>query len=214
MNALDKVKKVYSFWGKFPMLYILQDYITFLGRPNFIRGAAVKKLNLRRGDKVLEVACGSGRNFPFIMEAIGRNGRLAGFDYSQEMLDAAEKLRGQMGWDNIKLVQGDAAELSTGEENFDGVIGVLGISAIPGWEKALRRCFEVLRPGGRLVVCDARLFTGFLSFLNPMIKIIYSNFAAWDPSKDIPGKIKEIFGEVEVESFNFGSFYILSAVKK
>lgn len=213
-KKLKKVKKVYSFWGRFPLFYVFQDYFTFLGRPGFIRKKAVEALNLRESDRVLEVACGSGRNFSFIMEAIGKDGKFVGFDYSQEMLNAAEKLCRQRNWDNIRLVQGDAAELNIGEENFDGVISVLGISAIPDWEKALRRCFDVLKPGGRLVVCDARLFSGFLSFLNPLIKIIYSNFAAWDPTKDILGKMREVFGEAEVERFNFGSFYILSVVKK
>ncbi|MBI5023035.1 MAG: methyltransferase domain-containing protein [Candidatus Magasanikbacteria bacterium] len=110
-KQLNKVKQVYSFWGRFPLFYMWQDYITFIGRPSFIRGLAIKQLNLRPGSKVLEVACGSGRNFSFIMEVIGRDGVLVGFDYSQEMLDAAQKLCQKKNWDNTKLIRGDAAEL-------------------------------------------------------------------------------------------------------
>ena len=213
MNTLAKVKKVYSFWGRFPLFYVWQDYFTFMGRPKFVRGQAVKRLNLRSGDKALEVACGSGRNFSFIMGAIGQGGRLVGFDYSQEMLDAAQKLRQKKNWDNIKLIQGDAAELNIGEGNFDAVISVLGISAIPDWEKALQRCYDVLKSGGILVVCDARLFDGFFSFLNPLVKLIYSRFAAWDPSKNIPEKVKAVFGNLEIENLNFGTFFIAKAIK-
>ena len=213
-KKLKRVKKVYSFWGRFPSLYSAQDIITFLGRAKTIRSRAVKKIGLKRGDKALEVACGSGRNFPYIIETVGKEGFILGFDYSQEMLDAAKQLSKRNEWSNIKLVQGDAAQLKITEKNFDGVVSVLGISAIPDWEKALDRCHDVLCSGGKLVVCDARLFTGFLKFLNPLVKVIYSKFAAWDPSKNIPEKMKEIFGNVEEENLNLGTFFIAVSVKK
>ena len=213
-EKLKDVKKVYSFWGRFSFLYDSQDFITFLGRAKTIRSMAVKKLGLRKDDKVLEVACGSGRNFPYLVEAVGKNGQIIGFDYSIEMLNAAEKLCKKNNWKNIKLIQGDAAQLKINENNFDGVISVLGISAIPNWENTLKRCYNVLRHGGKLVVCDARLFRGVLKFLNPLVKIIYSKFAAWDPSKNIQEKMKEIFGNIKVENFNFGTFFIAVSVKK
>lgn len=213
-NHLEKVKKVYSFWGRYPSLYKAQDIITFLGRAAIIRKKAVENLGLKRGDKVLEIACGSGRNFQYLVEAVSKKGRIIGFDYSQEMLDAAKQLCRKNGWENITLIQGDAGQLQIAENNFDGVISVLGISAIPNWEKALNRCDDVLRPGGRLVVCDARLFTGFLKFLNPLVRLIYSKFAAWDPSKNIPEKMREIFGNVRVENFNLDTFFIAVSIKK
>ena len=213
-DKLKKVKKMYSFWGRFPSLYSAQDIITFLGRAKTIRSLAVKKMGLKRGDKTLEVACGSGRNFPYLVDAIGKDGFILGFDYSQEMLDASKQLSKQNEWSNIKLIQGDATQLKITEKNFDGVVSILGISAIPDWEKALERCHDVLRFEGKLVVCDARLFTGFLKFLNPLVKVIYSKFAAWDPSKNIPEKMKEIFGNVELENLNFGTFFIAVSVKK
>ena len=213
-DKLKKVKKVYSFWGRFPSLYSAQDIITFLGRAKTIRSRAVKRIDLKRSDKVLEVACGSGRNFPYLVETVSKDGFILGFDYSQEMLDAAKQLCKQNGWDNIKLVQGDASQLQITENNFDGIVSVLGISAIPGWKKALDRCHDVLRPEGKLVVCDASLFTGFLKILNPLVRLIYSKFAAWDPSKNIPEKMKEIFGNVEVENLNLGTFFIAISTKK
>ena len=94
------------------------------------------------------------------------------------------------------------------------MVSVLGVSAIPDWEKALNRCYDVLRPGGKLVICDARLFTGFLKILNPLVKIIYSKFAAWDSTKNIPEKMKEIFGNVELENINLDTFFIAVSVKK
>lgn len=213
-RALDKVKKVYSFWGNFLWLYAVQDYFTFFGKPRFIRKRAVEKLHLQEGDRALEVACGNGRNFPYIMETIGEKGALLGFDYSQEMLSGAQKFCMRKGWSNVEFIQGDAAQLHVGEKDFDGVLSVLGISAIPSWEAALQRCHNALKPGGRLCVCDARPFRGALKFFNPLVKAIYSRFAAWDPSKNIPEKMKEIFGNVEVEDFNAGTMFIAVSIKQ
>lgn len=213
-NKLNKVKSIYSFWGRFPLLYSAQDPITFLGRAKVIRKRAIEKLHLQKGDRVLEVACGPGRNFPYLIEAIGEEGWLLGFDYTQEMLYSASQLCRRKGWKNIELVQGDAAELSIAEKDFDGVLSVLGISAIPGWERTLQRCKDILRLGGVLSVCDARLFRGILKFLNPLVRIVYSKLAAWDPSKNIPDKMKETFGNVDVENFNLGTFFIATSIKK
>lgn len=212
-NKLQKVKNVYSFWGRYSRLYDAQDFFTFLGRAKYIRSTAVARLELKKGDKTLEVACGSGRNFTYLEKAIGTNGELVGFDYSHEMLDAANSLSQRNNWNNIKLIQGDAGRLDIPQKNFDGIISVLGISAVPDWENALRRSYELLKPGGRLVVCDARLFQGGLAFLNPLVKLIYSTFAAWDPSKNIPGKINDIFGNLEMENYNLGTFFIAVAKK-
>jgi len=213
MSSLDQIKRVYSRWGRHPGLYALQDQLTFLGRPGTIRGAAVAALALPPGARVLEVACGTGRNFPHLVHAVGSGGAIVGLDYTQEMLDAAETLCRGRGWHHVRLVQGDAAELDVGEEDFDGVLCVLGISAIPGWREALRRCHAVLRPGGMLSVCDARLFPGRLRALNPLVEALYRRGAAWDPSRDIPSEIERIFGNLRLQAFNRRSFYVASARK-
>ena len=46
--------------------------------PPGLRQRAVECLTLRRGDCVLDVGCGSGRNFPFLRKAIGSTGRIYG----------------------------------------------------------------------------------------------------------------------------------------
>ncbi len=211
---LNKVKSAYSFWGRFPLLYAAQDFITFMGRAEYIRKRAVAKLKLGKDNKILEVACGTGRNFPYIMEVIGPDGKLVGFDYTQEMLNAAKTLSYEKKWQNITFTQGDAAELKVDDGNFDGILSVLGISAIPKWEQALIRCKNVLRVGGTISICDAQLFEGVFSVLNPLVKIVYANLAAWNPSKNIPTKLRELFGNVSVENFNFGTFFIATAVKE
>lgn len=135
MPGLAEVAATYRFWGRHPFLYAAQDYVTFLGRPRMVRAASVGALACGPGDRVLEVGCGTGRNLPYLVRAVGRKAHVVGFDYSREMLDAAARLARARGWCQVEFVQGNAAALPvTG--SFDGVLGVLAMSAIPDWQRA------------------------------------------------------------------------------
>ena len=50
------------------------EWVLFL--PWGLRKEAVSRLDLRRGDRVLEVGCGTGRNFPYLHDAVGDTGRI------------------------------------------------------------------------------------------------------------------------------------------
>src|ERR1700741_4725388 len=54
------------------------------------RRRAVQALGLRAGDSVVDIACGTGLNFPLIEEAIGPGGRLIGVDLTDAMLGRAQ----------------------------------------------------------------------------------------------------------------------------
>jgi SAM-dependent methyltransferase len=60
------------------------EYAFFI--PSGLRKRAVDQLKLRKGDRVLEVGCGTGRNFPFPRDAVGSKGRIYGVDLSEGML--------------------------------------------------------------------------------------------------------------------------------
>jgi ubiquinone/menaquinone biosynthesis C-methylase UbiE len=213
-SALGDVERIYRAWGRHPHLYAAQDLLTFLGRHRTIRRAAARALHVTRGARVLEVACGTGRNFPYVQEQIGADGRLVGLDYSHEMLGAARSLVADRRWRNVCLLAGDAAELDVGSGHFDAVLCVLGMSAMPRHVAALRRCRDVLRPGGYLSVCDAQLFSGRLSKLNPLVRDLYVPTTGWDPHRDLVRDVEQVFGSVQVERFNAGSFFVASAQKR
>jgi ubiquinone/menaquinone biosynthesis C-methylase UbiE len=65
------------------------DWLFFI--PAGLRKHAVDRLSLKPGDCVLDVGCGTGRNFPFLREAIGPSGRIYGVDLSAGMLRKARK---------------------------------------------------------------------------------------------------------------------------
>jgi SAM-dependent methyltransferase len=70
-----------------------------------LRRRAIERLRLASGDTVVEVACGTGINFPLIEEHIGPSGRLIGIDLSPEMLAQARTRVDRSAWRNVTLVE-------------------------------------------------------------------------------------------------------------
>jgi demethylmenaquinone methyltransferase/2-methoxy-6-polyprenyl-1,4-benzoquinol methylase len=118
-----------------------------------LRRKTIEHLNLQAGDRVLDIACGAGANFPYILEKIGPTGEIVGVDYSAAMLTEAQSLVDQKGWNNVFLMQHDAATLDLGEQ-FDAVMCVLGMVVIPDYKSAMAQALKHLKPGGQICIAD------------------------------------------------------------
>lgn len=210
--SLAHVEKIYCSWGRHPLFYKAACAITFLGRERRLRQMAVDALALRHGDTVLEVACGTGLNFEFLERAVGPKGNIVAFDYSKEMLEAAQKRAQNRGWNNIRFLQGDAAELEL-DTPVNAVISVLGISAIPRHMMALEKAVAALRQNGNISIMDARLPTGFWSMFNPLIAFVYTRWASWDYTKTIPNDIRRYIKDANMETLNGGTIFIVHGPK-
>lgn len=145
------IERTYNFLA--PLYGLANAYL--LGQLPRLRRLAVQRLQLGPGASVLEISCGTGANFPYLQQIIGPSGRLVGVDYTPAMLAQAQRLIERQGWQNVALVQADAAQLDLGEQ-FDGVLWALAASVVPDWQSALERAIAHLKPGGRLVLTDAR----------------------------------------------------------
>jgi ubiquinone/menaquinone biosynthesis C-methylase UbiE len=74
------------------------------------RRRAVNMLGLKHGDLVVDIGCGTGLNFALLQEAIGPEGKIIGVDLTDAMLDQARRRVTDHGWNNVQLVQDDAAK--------------------------------------------------------------------------------------------------------
>jgi ubiquinone/menaquinone biosynthesis C-methylase UbiE len=101
-----------------------------------------------RGE-VLEIAVGTGRNFPFYPEGV----RLSGIELSPKMLDLARRRARELGRD-ADLRVGDAHNLPYPDASFDTVIVTLALCTIPDHRRALAEAARVLRPGGELLLLE------------------------------------------------------------
>ena len=210
--SLKDVKRVYSYYGKSPFIYNISSYIIFFGKEDFLRKRAIDKLDLKGGDRVLDLACGMGNNFYYLNNKVGCNGHIIGIDYTEEMLKVARKKAKLKGLGNIRLIKKDAAKLNFPKNYFDGIISTIGVSSIPKYKEALKKSINSLKIGKKIVILDGKLFDNKYKILNPIIKCLRWS-KSWMVNADIEKYAKELLNDVKTEKFFGGSIYITSGTK-
>jgi demethylmenaquinone methyltransferase/2-methoxy-6-polyprenyl-1,4-benzoquinol methylase len=116
---------------------------------------AIKKLSLQRGDFVIELGCGTGLNFPFLMAQIGPEGRLVGIDLTAGMLDIARARISRSGWKNVELIQSDVAAYDF-PKAVSGVLSTGLFGYLAEYDQVIKAVSEALEPGGHLSILDGK----------------------------------------------------------
>jgi demethylmenaquinone methyltransferase/2-methoxy-6-polyprenyl-1,4-benzoquinol methylase len=120
------------------------------------RMRAVQALGLRAGQTVVEIACGTGLNFPLVEHAIGPGGRIIGVDLTDAMLARAKDRVAANGWSNVSLVQADAAEFGFPAE-VDAILSTYALTQVSGCAQVIAHGAAALAGGGRWVVLDLKI---------------------------------------------------------
>ena len=134
------------------------------------RVLGVQMLGLQPGDTVFDLGCGTGLNFPLLVDAVGPSGQVIGLDLSTDMLRMARFRIARHRWSNVRVIEGDATTFETrairdaAEGPIDAVFATYALSVIGGvtgdWRPAWQRMLDVLKPGGRAGVVDMQLPRG------------------------------------------------------
>ena len=125
------------------------------------RKRAVELLDLKDGQTLIDIACGTGANFKHI-KALDIDLDIFGTDFSEGMLKKGQATINKNNWNNITLFHADARKLTptlikeqTKQDlSFDRVICVLGLSVIPDWEQVLDKMIDLLKENGKIVIVD------------------------------------------------------------
>jgi demethylmenaquinone methyltransferase/2-methoxy-6-polyprenyl-1,4-benzoquinol methylase len=120
------------------------------------RRRAVQALGLRPGDRVIDLACGTGLNFSLIQERVGPTGGIVGVDLTDAMLARAEARIEAHGWSNVSVVLADAARFEFPSE-VDAILSTYALTQVPECAEVIARGAAALSPGGRWVVLDLKL---------------------------------------------------------
>src|SRR6202163_3030616 len=116
---------------------------------------AVQALGLRAGDSVIDIACGTGLNFPLIEEVIGPDGRIVGVDLTDAMLAHAQDRIETNGWSNISLVPADAPDCDSPTE-VNAILSTYALSQVPECAEVIAHGAAALSAGGRWTVLDLK----------------------------------------------------------
>jgi len=111
----------------------------------------VETAAVQAGERVLDVACGTGVVARVAASRVGKAGHVVGVDVNEGMLGMARTVPPSLGT-TITWQQGDAAALPLPNAAFDVVLCQQGLQYFPQREAALREMARVLVPGGRLAL--------------------------------------------------------------
>ena len=199
-----RYNRIAGFFRLFELLFLL---------PPGIRRKAVRRLQLKPGDSVLEIGCGTGRNLPFLLEAVGPDGHIFGVDLSEGMLSKARQLCTRRKWENVTLIHSDAS-MYTVPDPVSGVIFSLSYATIPHHKQVLRHAWNQLQVGRNLVIMDAKLPSGIRGrLLLPYSVWIMKRTVLGNPFIQPWKDLSELTEQFKIEELLFGSYYICAARK-
>jgi demethylmenaquinone methyltransferase/2-methoxy-6-polyprenyl-1,4-benzoquinol methylase len=152
--------------------WLLSRYPNFLAsfiRP--LREVAVKRFRLQPGSRVLDVGCGTGSSFPFLVQAVGADGEVVGVEISPDLAAIARKRIEQEEWNNVRVAVGPAQTIAL-PGKFDGLLLFAAHEVLTSPE-ALDHLLAHLKKGGRIVAFGAKLSNSRPGrLLNPPLRLL------------------------------------------
>jgi demethylmenaquinone methyltransferase/2-methoxy-6-polyprenyl-1,4-benzoquinol methylase len=134
------------------------------------RAAMVRAVEPKPGERILDIAAGTGTS----SAALQRSGaRVVAVDFSPGMI-----AEGRRKHKNIEFIEADAEKLPFGDNEFDAVTISFGLRNINNPKAALSEMYRVLKPGGRVVVCEfsrppvAIMRAGYFTYLKYVMPLI------------------------------------------
>lgn len=171
------------------------------------RKDTMKRMNVQKGKKALDVCCGTADWTIALAEAVGPSGEVVGLDFSQNMLNVGKQKVSEAKLDQVNLIHGNAMELPFPDHSFDYVTIGFGLRNVPDYLQVLKEMNRVLKPGGLAVCLETsqptligyrQLYYFYFRFIMPLFGRVfaksYSEYS-WlqESARDFPG-IKELAG--------------------
>jgi ubiquinone/menaquinone biosynthesis C-methylase UbiE len=133
-----------------------------------IRARTIQKLDLRPGDRVLDVACGTGLSFGEILQAVGQTGEVIGVELSPDMIALARRRVAASDWNNVTLLESpvEAAEISG---SVDAVLLHFTHDVMRS-PRALKRIFSASSPGARVAFAGMKYAPWWMAPANLLVR--------------------------------------------
>ena len=148
-----------------------------------VRQKAVELLDLREGDRVLDVGCGPGGSFPYLARAVGQSGQVVGVEISTEISINARRRMKKNGWRNVEVIEAAAQDVHL-IGRFDGLL-MFAAADVYASEKALDNLFPHLNEKARVAAFGAKLSSIRLGkTLNPLLRMLFNLSFSTTPRPD------------------------------
>ena len=124
------------------------------------------------GAVVLDIGCGSGVDALIAAKLVGASGKVLGIDMTSEMIQKANANKELMALDNVNFQVASVHDIADMDGGFDVIISNGVFNLIPDKDEALQKAYGLLKPGGRIFLCD-QVLTG------PLTTDLKQRVASW-----------------------------------
>jgi demethylmenaquinone methyltransferase/2-methoxy-6-polyprenyl-1,4-benzoquinol methylase len=180
----EKAQRVLRHFNSVARHYDFMNSLLSLGIHHFWKRSAVKMMDLKTGDKVIDVCGGTGDLAILAARLIGSSGRVILYDINRSMINAGRhKVANSFLKERISYVQGDAEDISYADQSFNAALVGFGIRNVTHMEKGFREMYRLLKPGGKLMCLEfskptsvvfRRLYDFYSFYIMPLVGEIFA----------------------------------------
>ena len=151
----DKIKRVAEVFHSVADKYDIMNDLMSFGIHRIWKKITIEYSSVRKGQKVLDLAGGTGDLTAKFSQIVGDDGLVVLADINESMLKVGrDKLRDKGLFKNIEYVQANAEELPFVDNYFDCITISFGLRNVTDKQKALQSMWRVLKPAGRLLILE------------------------------------------------------------
>lgn len=151
----DKARKVAAVFDSVASRYDIMNDFMSLGIHRFWKWFATQMSGVRQGQRVLDLASGTGDLAARLAAQVGPSGLVVASDINRNMLGVGrDRLTDKGITGNIKYVQANAEHLPFAENFFDCATIAFGLRNVTRKDQALAAIYKVLKPGGRVLILE------------------------------------------------------------
>jgi ubiquinone/menaquinone biosynthesis C-methylase UbiE len=183
------------------------DYDASAARTMSLRRRTIALLELREGERVLDVACGTGLSFSQLRRGAGESGAVVGVEISPEMARIARARVAAEGWRNVSVIEAPAEDaLLPG--SFDAALFNFTHDVLQS-PRALARVFAALRPDARVAVAGSKLYPPWLAPLNVVVRRMNAPYLTTFAGLGRPWQLLASYvPDLEIRSALLGAAYV------